>query len=89
MSTIDTPFPEIGASTDPKAVPWHNAVVWSERSSGGQRVYEWLKKEDIRVVSWVGGLLSIQIRGESPLDRDLMYILIQAPFVTIGKNVPV
>lgn len=89
MSTIDSPFPEIGASTDPKEVPWHNAVVWSDRLSEGKRVYEWLKKDDIRAASWSSGLLSIQIRGESPLDRDLMYILIQAPFVTIGRNVPV
>lgn len=88
MST-ETPFPEIRAATDPKQVPWHDAVVWSERSSGGQRVYEWLLKGDIRQVSWTTGLLSIQISSSSPLDRDLMYILIQAPFVSIGRNVPI
>ncbi len=89
MSTVDTPFPEIGGSTDPKAVPWHDAVVWSDRTLEGKRVYEWLSKEEIRTVAWTSGLLSISIRGESHLERDLMFILIQAPFVTIGRNVPV
>lgn len=70
-------------------MPWYNAVVWSDRTQDGKRVYEWIKKDDIRAVSWTTGLVSIQIRGESPLDRDLMYVLIQAPFVAVGKNVPV
>ncbi|MBI5201223.1 MAG: hypothetical protein HY925_06525 [Elusimicrobia bacterium] len=89
MSAIATAFPEIGASTEPKEVPWYNAVVWSDRVVDGKKVYEWVKKEDIRQVGWSNGLVSISIRSESPLDRDLMYILIQAPFVAVGKNVPV
>lgn len=89
MSMIDTPFAEIRSSADPKEVPWHDAVVWSERTAAGNRVYEWLPKGDIRGVSWTSGLLSIQISGSSNLDRDIMFILIQAPFVTIGRNVPV
>ena len=89
MSDIETAFPEIGASTDPKAVPWHDAVVWSDRTEGGKRIYEWLPKADIRGVSWTAGLLSIHIKDDSPMERDVQFILIQAPFVTIGKNVPI
>lgn len=89
MAALDTPFPEIRSSTDPKEIPWHDAVVWSERAEGGQRIYEWLPKSEIRSASWNTGLLSIQVSSGSPLDRDLMFILIQAPFVTIGRNVPV
>ena len=88
MADIDSPFPEFGASTDPKVVPWHTAVVWSDRTEGGKRIYEWLPKSEIRSVSWTSGLLSIQIHGDSVLDRDLAYILIQAPFITVGKHVP-
>ena len=86
---LDKPFPEVGASTDPKAVPWHDSVVWSDRTHEGKRVYEWLGKEHIRSVNWTHGLLSVQISDSSFLGRDLMYILLQAPFVVVGRNVPV
>ena len=86
---IETAFPEIKASMDPKEIPWHDAVVWSDHTEGGKHVYEWLSKTEIRSVSWTAGLLSININDQSALYRDLMFILIQAPFVTIGRNVPV
>ena len=84
----ETPFPELGSAVDPRAVPWHDAVVWSERTAAGHRVYEWMNKKDIRGVSWTAGLLSIEVSNDSFLEKDLRYILITAPFITIGKNVP-
>ena len=84
-----SPFPEIGSSTDPTKVPWHDAVVWSERAADGGRVYEWLGKEHIRQASWTSGTVSIQVSEESFLYKDVMYFLVQAPFMAIGQNVPV
>lgn len=86
---IDRPFPEIGASTDPKAVPWHDAVVWSDRVLEGRRVYEWLPKEHIRSVSWTAGCVSIHISEKSFLERDLMFLILQAPFIAVGRNIPI
>jgi len=89
MSDVAKPFPEMGASTDPKQVPWADAVVWSERMDAGQKVYEWLTKEHVRQVSWTSGMVSIELSPESFLSKDSMYFLVRAPFVTIGKNMPV
>ncbi|HVE14141.1 MAG TPA: hypothetical protein VNI01_12150 [Elusimicrobiota bacterium] len=84
------PFPEIGVEKDPRKVPWRDAVVWSERvAPDGGRVYEWLTKEHIRSVSWTSGTVSIHISESSILSSDLVFLEIQAPFVAIGKNVPV
>ncbi|MFH1724246.1 MAG: hypothetical protein ABII00_06445 [Elusimicrobiota bacterium] len=85
----EKPFPEVGSSVDPKIVPWQDSVVWSERTSDGRRVYEWLTKEHIRSVGWTNGLVSVQIADASFLARDLIYFVIQAPFVTIGRNVSI
>jgi hypothetical protein len=86
---LEKPFPEIGCSTDPKQVPWAKAVVWSERMETGQRVYEWLTKEHIRGLNWSTGTLSVNISHDSYLDKDVMYFLISAPFIAIGKDVTV
>jgi len=85
----DTPFPEIQSTTDPKTIPWHMAVVWSDRFADGKRVYEFLGKEHIRLVNWSGGILSVELQDGSPVGRDVMYFILQAPFVAIGKNIPV
>ena len=85
----ESPFQDLGASDDPKAVPWHDAVVWSDRSVDGKRVYQWIPKSEIRSVSWTNGLVSVHIADGSFLAKDLMFILLQAPFVAIGRNVPV
>lgn len=86
MSSV--PFPEIGSSTDPKQAPWADAIVWSERSEGGQRVYEWLTKEHIRSASWDKGTVSIQLAPDSFLADSMLYLLISAPFIAVGKRVP-
>lgn len=87
--SADTPFPEVQSGTDPRVVPWHMAVVWSEGTLDGKRVYQWLSKEHIRLVSWAQGSVSIQILDESPIGRDVMYFIISAPFIAVGKNIPV
>jgi len=82
--------PEIKSSIDPKAVPWHMAVVWSERTdAAGNKIYEWLAKEHIRLVNWSNGIVSLQIDENSPVGRDMMYLIIQAPFIAVGRNLPV
>lgn len=86
---LDKPFPEFGVSLDPKAVPWANAVVWSDRTVEGRRVYEWIVREHLLAVSWSTGMLSIRLSGQSYIEKDVMYFLISAPFIAIGKNVPV
>ncbi len=87
--TPESPFPEIEISTDPKAVPWPDAVVWSERTADGKRVYEWINKKHVRTVSWTGGLVSIALSPESFLEKSVMYFIIQSPFTAVGKNMPV
>lgn len=86
---VDKPFPEFGASTDPRSVPWVDAVVWSDRMLEGRRVYEWLGKEHLAAVSWDKGMLSLKLSSQSFIEKEIMYFLITAPFVSIGKNVPV
>ncbi|HBL16847.1 MAG TPA: hypothetical protein DD417_08915 [Elusimicrobia bacterium] len=88
MSEIATPFPEIGASTDPKQIPWIDSVVWSERTSSGGRVYEWLTRDHIRQVSWTTGSVSIHLHERSFLQKASQFFVIQAPFISIGQNVP-
>lgn len=85
----DTPFPDVQSSTDPKTIPWHMAIVWSDRSVNGQRLYEWLSKEHVRLVNWSNGLVTIQLNEDSKIGRDVMYFVISASFVAIGKNMPV
>lgn len=90
MSALEPPFPEVGSGSDPRQVPWKDAIVWSERTGpDGRRVYEWLTKEHIRTASWTSGTVSIQISPSSYLAGDLVFIQIQAPFIAIGKNVPI
>ena len=86
---LDKPFPEFGVSQDPKAVPWVDAIVWSDRTIDGRRVYEWIGKEHLVAVSWSTGMLSVRLSSQSFLEKDVMYFLISAPFIAIGKNVPV
>ncbi|OIO07866.1 MAG: hypothetical protein AUJ52_09350 [Elusimicrobia bacterium CG1_02_63_36] len=86
---VDKPFPEIGSSMDPAVIPWIDSVVWSERSVAGRRVYEWLTKEHVRRVSWNQGVVSLEVADASFLARDVMYFVIQAPFVAVGRNLPV
>ncbi len=83
------PFPEFGLSMDPAKVPWHDAVVWSDRLAQGQRVYEWLTKEHIAKVGWTDGLVSIEVANESFLHENIMYFIVQAPFVAVGQNIRV
>ena len=86
---LDKPFPELGVSMDPRSVPWVDAVVWSDRTVEGRRVYEWIGKDQLVSVSWSSGLLSIRLSTQSFIEKDVMYFLISAPFIAIGKNVPV
>ena len=89
-SAADRPFPEIGVGTDPRLVPWKEAVVWSDRTApDGRRIYEWLEKEHVRSVSWTRGTVSIEISSSSILASDLIFIQLQAPFIAVGKDVPV
>lgn len=81
------PFPEMGSSMDPTKVPWIDAVVWSERAANGERIYEWVSKEHVRQASWTSGTVSIQIDDTSFIYNAVKYMLIQAPFITIGQNV--
>ncbi|MFH2204639.1 MAG: hypothetical protein ABIJ96_16110 [Elusimicrobiota bacterium] len=83
-------FPEIQSTIDPKTIPWHMSVVWSEHTdAAGNKIYEWLTKEHVRLVSWSNGLLSLQMDENSPAGRDVMYLVIQAPFAAVGRNMPV
>ena len=43
----------------------------------------------MRLVSWLNGNVSVQIDEQSPLGKDVQYLIISAPFVVIGKNMPV
>jgi len=84
-----TAFPEIGWSMDPKKVPWADAIVWSERTGNGHRIYEWLTKEHVANVGWTNGLVSVQVANESFLFDSIRYFIVQAPFVAVGQNVSV
>jgi hypothetical protein len=88
MTEFQKTFPEMGLSTDPKQVPWADAVVWSDTWTEGKRVYEWLTKEHMRSVSWERGQVSIELAMTSFLAKHMMYFLIRAPFMVIGRNVP-
>ena len=83
---IPKPFPELGSSTDTAQVPWKDAIVWAEWVNG-VRVYEWLKKENIRQASWTTGSLSIEVNDTSFLCNTVKFLLIRGPFITIGQNV--
>lgn len=85
----DKPWPEVGSSGDPKAVPWHDAVVWTVTGADGRRAYEWLSKQHVRGVSWTSGVVSVQVHDDSFLARDVQYIILQAPFVSVGRNIHV
>lgn len=85
---VDKPFPEFGASMDPREVPWKDAVVWSDRAGAGHRVYEWLTKDHIRGVNWGTGSVSIQLNPESYLEKDVRYFVIRASFIAIGSSIP-
>jgi hypothetical protein len=78
------PFPEIGSSADPGKVPWADAVAWSR---GG--AYEWLLKEHVRRASWGSGSLSVEIHERSFLYSQVRYLILKAPFMAVGANVPV
>jgi hypothetical protein len=88
MADRDTPFPEIGSNTNPNAVPWAESVVWSDSKASSGRTYEWIEAKDVRSVNWSAGVVSIGIHTGSYLDKHIQYIIINAPFVAIGKNVP-
>ncbi|PCI39928.1 MAG: hypothetical protein COB53_02420 [Elusimicrobia bacterium] len=74
---------------DPKMVPWHDAVVWSERSHNGHRLYEWLTKEHVAKVGWTNGVVSVEVANDSFLCKDVRYFIVQAPFVAVGQNIAV
>ena len=86
---MNTPFADIESSTDPRAVPWHVAIVWSDSTENGLPVYKWLNKENVRLVNWSNGLVSVQLLEESPIGRDVMYLILHAPFIAIGREMPV
>ena len=69
--------------------PWPDAVVWSDRTVDGARLYEWLGREHIRAVTWTQGHVSILIAHTSFLAKHLVCMIIRAPFITVGRNVPV
>ncbi|MBI5242155.1 MAG: hypothetical protein HY922_00560 [Elusimicrobia bacterium] len=64
-------------------------MVWSEWIGNGQRVYEWLPKENIRNASWATGAVSIQIHDRSYLYNTVKYLLIRSAFISVGQNVPI
>jgi hypothetical protein len=82
-------LPEFGVSTDPKAVPWSDAVVWAERLPDGRRAYEWLAKEHIKYALWDKGSVSIAVNNSSFLAQTNVNFIIRATFIAIGVNVPV
>ncbi len=81
-------MPEIGRSDDPKAVPWADSVVWCAMPTGPGRVYEWIGKEHLHYATWSNGIVSLNVSKESFLSHTLVQMLVQAPLVWIGKNVP-
>ncbi len=75
-------FIEFKKTKNPDEIKWEDCVVWKE-----EYYFVYLESSEIRYVSWSFGILSIIPHPDSILSKYFNVIIINSPFIMVGKNI--